>query len=67
LIAISGGFSLDSEILSVLSSQPFMNTTPGAGDGESWEVTVYSSQNIGQVPFTVFANCIEGTFDRSAF
>ncbi len=66
-IAIGGGFYLPNDSLSVLASQPFMNPAPGAGDGESWEVTVYSSLNIGQIPFTVFANCIEGTFDRSAF
>ena len=66
-IAIGGGFYFPNDFLSVLASQPYMNPTPGAGDGESWEVTVYNSLNIGQVPFTVFANCIDGTFDRSAF
>ncbi len=65
-IAISGGFYLPNEFLSVLASQPYMNPTPGAGDGEAWEVRVYNS-DASEITFSVFANCIEGTFDRSAF
>ena len=66
LIAIGGGFNLSNDTLKVLSSQPFMNLLPGAGDGASWEVRV-QNDTVSGVSLTVFANCINGTFDRSAF